>query len=431
MEGIQNSMKSLLEDKRELKEMWKEYSEDIEVNWRALCEFERFLNEKVSALQDTYKCLLGLDKDIDNLRELKRQEILRQFREIGRKEWLTHSAKFRRANQINEPHSEKKEDALNGTENVVDATPSHTIVLGSIVLLYDRETKSQMKYTIVDTSEVNSQENLISDESPLGKALLGKKKGDVVKIRVADCETEYEVLDVEGILFRYEDRRSRKGDNLGNGGIAEVREISHTQFITRVNVFKCTNAKHKVIDVCCSIDVMNHNGEVYRCMAPGGYCKECDRYFILEEDYRKLKEKGILMCKVVEQDFWVKQEKQMDYTTLKPESVLHMMGYNVNILDNLTEKQRRNILKLIVDEGILSVAEIRSHLQWLIKGRSETERFSNACLKWAADSEFIEKYGIEKRMVIAVDTIVARNYQSRASEGFVYEQNSLKSAVSA
>ena len=411
MEGIQNSMKSLLEDKRDLKEMWDSYSEDVEVNWRALCELERFLSEKVSALQDTYKCLLGLDEDIDNLRELKRQEILRQFPEI-RKEWRMHGAKFRCVNPNNKIHSEKME-----------------IVLGSIVSLYDRETKSKMQYTLVDTSEVNSQEHMISDESPLGKTLLGKKKGDVVKVRVADYETEYEVLDVEGILYRYENSRNRNRDNHEN--IAEFREISPTQFITRVTVFKCTSGKHKVIDVRCSIKVMNQSGDVYNCMVLGAYCKECDRYFILEEDYRKLKEKGILMCKVVEQDFWVKQDKQMDYTTLKPESVLNMMGYNVNILDNLTQQQRHNILTLVVDEGILSVAEIRSHLQWLIKGRSETERFANACLKWEADSEFIKQYGIEKRAVIDADTIVARNYRNRVSVGFVDEQNSLESAVSA
>lgn len=413
MEGIQNSMKSLLEDKRDLKEMWDSYSEDVEVNWRALCELERFLSEKVSALQDTYKCLLGLDEDIDNLRELKRQEILRQFPEI-RKEWRMHGAKFRCVNPNNKIHSEKME-----------------IVLGSIVSLYDRETKSKMQYTLVDTSEVNSQEHMISDESPLGKTLLGKKKGDVVKVRVADYETEYEVLDVEGILYRYENRRIRKGDNLGNRGIAEVREISHTQFITRVNVFKCTNAKHKVIDVHCSIDVMNHNGDIYSCKVPGGYCKECDRYFILEEDYRKLKEKGILMCKVVEQDFWIKQEKQIDYTSFKQESVLRLMGYNVNVLDNLTEIQRQKILMLIVDEGVLSVAEIRSYLQWLINRGNKTPRLKNACLKWEADSEFIKQYGIEKRTVINADTIVARNYRNRVSVGFVDEQNSLESAVSA
>ncbi len=411
MEGIQNSMKSLLEDKRDLKEMWKECLEGIEVNWMALSRMEQFLRDNIGALQDTYSCLLGLDKDIDDLRELKRLEIIRQFPAI-RKEWRIHSAKFRCVNSNNKIHSEKME-----------------IVLGSIVSLYDRETKSKMKYTIVDTSEVNSQEHMISDESPLGKALLGKKKGDVVKVRVADYETEYEVLDVEGILYRYENRRIRNRDNHEN--IAEFREISPTQFITRVTVFKCTSGKHKVIDVRCSIKVMNQSGDVYNCMVPGAYCKECDRYFILEEDYRKLKEKGILMCKVVEQDFWIKQEKQIDYTSFKQESVLRLMGYNVNVLDNLTEIQRQKILMLIVDEGVLSVAEIRSYLQWLINRGNKTPRLKNACLKWEADSEFIKQYGIEKRTVINADTIVARNYRNRASEGLVDGRNSLESAVSA
>ena len=144
-----------------------------------------------------------------------------------------------------------------------------------------------------------------------------------------------------------------------------------------------------------------------------------------------MKEKGILMCKVVEQDFWIKQEKQIDYTSFKQESVLRLMGYNVNVLDNLTEIQRQKILMLIVDEGVLSVAEIRSYLQWLINRGNKTPRLKNACLKWEADSEFIKQYGIEKRTVINADTIVARNYRNRVSVGFVDEQNSLESAVSA
>ena len=86
---------------------------------------------------------------------------------------------------------------------------------------------------------------------------------------------------------------------------------------------------------------------------------------------------------------------------------------------------------LIVDEGVLSVAEIRSYLQWLINRGNKTPRLWNACSKWKADSDFIEQYGIEKRTVIDADTIVARNYRNRVSVGFVDEQNSLESAVSA
>lgn len=408
-------MKNLLEDKRDLKEMWEEYSEDVEINWMALSQMERFLRENISALQDTYKCLLGLDKDIDDLRILRRQENIRQLREIGRRERRIYSVKFQCAKQNNESHYAKREDVLNSAENVVDATSSHTIVLGSIVLLYDRESKSKMEYMLVDTTEVNSQKNKISDKSPLGKALLGKKKGDVVKISVEDGESVYDILEVEGILYRYENKRIRNEDNLENGRIEEFREISPTHFVTRTTVFKCTSGKHKVIDVRCSIKVMNHSGDVYIYMVPGAYCKECNRYFILEEDYRKLKEKGVLLCRVVEQDFWVRQKRHIDYTFFKQESVLRTMGYNVNVLDNLTEIQRRKILALIVDEGILSVAEIRSHLQWLINGRSNTARFSNACLKWKADSDFIQQYGIDKRAVIDVDEIIARKYHYCAS----------------
>ena len=59
--------------------------------------------------------------------------------------------------------------------------------------MYDEE----VTYTIVGPSEVNALERKISDESPLGSALMGKKKGDSVMVNAPTGEIEYKILAVK------------------------------------------------------------------------------------------------------------------------------------------------------------------------------------------------------------------------------------------
>lgn len=60
---------------------------------------------------------------------------------------------------------------------------SDKVDIGGTVEIVDMATKEEMKYTIVGTHEANFMENKISNESPVGKALLGHKKGDEVEVR--------------------------------------------------------------------------------------------------------------------------------------------------------------------------------------------------------------------------------------------------------
>ena len=53
------------------------------------------------------------------------------------------------------------------------------------------------RFTVVGADEVKPEAGLISNESPLGKAFLGKKMGDVVKIKTPSGETSYKILGIE------------------------------------------------------------------------------------------------------------------------------------------------------------------------------------------------------------------------------------------
>lgn len=69
-----------------------------------------------------------------------------------------------------------------------------TVQVGNKVKLYDEEFKEEIEYTIVGSTEVNLAENKISNESPLGMALLGAKKNQIVEVAAPAGVMKYKVL---------------------------------------------------------------------------------------------------------------------------------------------------------------------------------------------------------------------------------------------
>ncbi|MEW6724288.1 MAG: transcription elongation factor GreA [Bacillota bacterium] len=66
--------------------------------------------------------------------------------------------------------------------------------IGSTVKLEDLETGEIEEYTLVSTSEANPAENRISDESPVGKGLMGQRVGQIVEVKVPAGTIKYKVL---------------------------------------------------------------------------------------------------------------------------------------------------------------------------------------------------------------------------------------------
>ena len=72
-----------------------------------------------------------------------------------------------------------------------------TVQIGNIVKVHDLEFNEDITYTIVGSTEVSLAENKISNESPLGKALLDAKKGDTVEVNAPAGIIKYKILDLK------------------------------------------------------------------------------------------------------------------------------------------------------------------------------------------------------------------------------------------
>jgi len=78
-----------------------------------------------------------------------------------------------------------------------DAGAADTVVIGSKVLLRDLKNEREVEFTIVGSAESNPSEFRISNESPVGKAILGHKVGDVVKVKAPAGVIEYQILEIK------------------------------------------------------------------------------------------------------------------------------------------------------------------------------------------------------------------------------------------
>ena len=74
---------------------------------------------------------------------------------------------------------------------------TETVQIGNKVKVLDMEFDEKIEYTIVGSTEVNLAENKISNESPLGKALLGAKKNEIVEVNAPGGVMKYKILSIK------------------------------------------------------------------------------------------------------------------------------------------------------------------------------------------------------------------------------------------
>ena len=147
----------------------------------------------------------GLKKYEDELHELKvnrRQEVAQKIKEAREQGDLSENAEYDAAKDEQrdiEARIEELEKILKNVEVMdleEDTQDNKKVAFGKYVKVKDNEFGDEMEFKIVGATEANSLKGKISNESPLGKALIGSKKGDVVKIEAPAGEISYTILDI-------------------------------------------------------------------------------------------------------------------------------------------------------------------------------------------------------------------------------------------
>lgn len=149
----------------------------------------------------TYEGLQKLENELQDLKLVKRKEIAEKIKEAREQGDLSENAEYDAAKDEQrdiEARIEDIEAILKNAEVVVeDEVDLDTISIGCRVKILDMEVNEEMEYKIVGSTEANSLKGKISNESPVGKALLGHRAGEIVDVETRVGEISYKILEIQ------------------------------------------------------------------------------------------------------------------------------------------------------------------------------------------------------------------------------------------
>ena len=152
----------------------------------------------------TINGLQKLKNELIFLKEKKRPEIVSAIAEARSHGDLKENAEYHAAKEQqshNEGRIQEVEDII-ARANVIDVTKLNNdgkVIFGSTVFLDNLDTSEKISYKIVGKHEADLTKKLIYFQSPIGKGLIGKNKGDLVEIKTPSGSKNFEIINVEYI----------------------------------------------------------------------------------------------------------------------------------------------------------------------------------------------------------------------------------------
>lgn len=149
----------------------------------------------------THDGLKKLEDELENLKSVKRREVAERIKiaigygdisENSEYEDAKNEQAFIEGRIITLEKMLRNARIINNDEIDVEV-----VGIGSKVVVEDIEYGDHVEYSIVGTAESDPSENKISNESPLGKAILGQKKGKIVEVNVPAGNIQYKIIDIK------------------------------------------------------------------------------------------------------------------------------------------------------------------------------------------------------------------------------------------
>ena len=157
------------------------------------------LKEKKNIL--TYEGLKKYESELEHLKVVKRQEVAQKIKEAREQGDLSENAEYDAAKDEQrdiEARIEELEKILKNAEVVdEDEVDLDKINIGCQIKILDVEFNEELEYKIVGSTKANSLKGKISNESPVGKALMGHKVGDTVEVETQAGLLSYKVLEIQ------------------------------------------------------------------------------------------------------------------------------------------------------------------------------------------------------------------------------------------
>ena len=148
--------------------------------------------------------LKNLKSELEDLKNVQRPKVVEAIAEARSHGDLKENAEYHAAKE-QQALIESRVIAINdliARANVIDVTKIDNegkVIFGSTVKVQDLESNKKISYKLVGQDEADISKNLIFYKSPIGKALIGKNKGDMVNVATPSGEKNFEIQDVQYI----------------------------------------------------------------------------------------------------------------------------------------------------------------------------------------------------------------------------------------
>lgn len=148
----------------------------------------------------TKEGLLKLEQELESLKTVRRREVAERIKQAIEFGDISENSEYEDAKNEQafiEGRILTLEKMLRNVKVIENIEEGQTqVTLGSTVLLKDLEYNETVEYTIVGAAEANPMNNRISNESPVGAAILGHKKGDVFEVQVPAGVIKYQLAEI-------------------------------------------------------------------------------------------------------------------------------------------------------------------------------------------------------------------------------------------
>ena len=149
----------------------------------------------------TVNGLKKIEEELEQLKTVRRKEVAERIKQAIAFGDISENSEYDEAKNEQAQVEERilKLESMLKKARVIDEDDISTDVvsIGSTVAVKDIEFDEDVEYTIVGSAEADPYELKISNESPVGRALIGKKIGDIVEVQIPDGVTKYEVLEIK------------------------------------------------------------------------------------------------------------------------------------------------------------------------------------------------------------------------------------------
>lgn len=156
------------------------------------------MNKPITVL--TKEGVAKLEAELENLKTVRRREVAEKIKVALSFGDLSENSEYDEAkNEQGIVESRIAEiEATLAHAQVIDADDITTekVGIGTVVKILDKDMDEELEFQIVGTSEANIEKGKMSDESPIGAALIGKKIGDTVEVETPSGIIYFEILDI-------------------------------------------------------------------------------------------------------------------------------------------------------------------------------------------------------------------------------------------